>query len=192
MTEGCEIVMPQLGESIARGSITRWLVAVGDRVERDQPLFEVSTDKVDAEIPSPASGVLTRIYYPVGTTVPVNTIVAWIGPEAPDIAPPPEVELNPQGGEQKQADSQPSSLGGDRILWSVLVVWFTVRLLWDLYEVSQGEEKLYTSLMPATVLLFCAAQLVKAKKGLPYKLLLLASGALLLAFVVAVFRVHLP
>ena len=52
-----EVVMPQMGESIAEGTITRWLVKVGDRVERDQPLFEISTDKVDAEIPSPAAGL---------------------------------------------------------------------------------------------------------------------------------------
>ena len=51
-----EVIMPQMGESIAEGTITKWLVQVGERVERDQPLFEISTDKVDAEIPSPASG----------------------------------------------------------------------------------------------------------------------------------------
>ena len=56
-----EVVMPQMGESIAEGTITKWLVKVGDKVERDKPLFEISTDKVDAEIPSPASGVLLEI-----------------------------------------------------------------------------------------------------------------------------------
>lgn len=73
--------MPQMGDSIAEGTITKWLVEVGSRVERDQPLFEIATDKVDAEIPSPSSGVLGGILYPAGTTVPVNTVVAWI--EAP-------------------------------------------------------------------------------------------------------------
>ncbi|MBW8878871.1 MAG: 2-oxoglutarate dehydrogenase, E2 component, dihydrolipoamide succinyltransferase [Acidobacteria bacterium] len=74
-----EVVMPQMGESIAEGTITRWLVKVGDKVERDQPLFEISTDKVDAEIPSPASGTLLEIRNKEGETVPVNQVVATIG-----------------------------------------------------------------------------------------------------------------
>src|SRR4028119_2200213 len=74
-----EVVMPQMGESIAEGTITRWLVKVGDRVERDQPLFEISTDKVDAEIPSPAAGVLLAVRNKEGETVPVNQVVATIG-----------------------------------------------------------------------------------------------------------------
>ena len=74
-----EVVMPQMGESIAEGTITKWLVKVGDKVERDQPLFEISTDKVDAEIPSPASGVLTEIRNQEGETVAVNKVVALIG-----------------------------------------------------------------------------------------------------------------
>src|SRR6476661_5526035 len=74
-----EVVMPQMGESIAEGTITRWLVKVGDKVERDQPLFEISTDKVDAEIPSPASGTLLEIRNKEGETVPVNQVVASIG-----------------------------------------------------------------------------------------------------------------
>ncbi|HKC64847.1 MAG TPA: dihydrolipoamide acetyltransferase family protein [Pyrinomonadaceae bacterium] len=71
-----EVVMPQMGESIAEGTITRWLKNVGDRVERDEPLFEISTDKVDAEIPSPAAGVLTEIKFKEGETVEVNKVVA--------------------------------------------------------------------------------------------------------------------
>lgn len=74
-----EVIMPQMGESIAEGTITRWLVKVGDRVERDQPLFEISTDKVDAEIPSPADGVLLEIKFEEGATVPVNDVVATLG-----------------------------------------------------------------------------------------------------------------
>jgi pyruvate dehydrogenase E2 component (dihydrolipoamide acetyltransferase) len=74
-----EVVMPQMGESIAEGTITKWLVKVGDKVERDQPLFEISTDKVDAEIPSPAAGVLIEIRNQEGETVPVNQVVATIG-----------------------------------------------------------------------------------------------------------------
>ena len=71
-----EVVMPQMGESIAEGTITKWLKKVGDHVERDEPLFEISTDKVDAEIPSPAAGTLTEIRFKEGETVEVNKVVA--------------------------------------------------------------------------------------------------------------------
>ena len=71
-----EVVMPQMGESIAEGTITKWLKNVGERVERDEPLFEISTDKVDAEIPSPAAGTLTEVRFKEGETVEVNTVVA--------------------------------------------------------------------------------------------------------------------
>ncbi|HEY0591647.1 MAG TPA: biotin/lipoyl-containing protein, partial [Thermoanaerobaculia bacterium] len=64
-----DVVMPQMGESIAEGTVTRWIKNVGDRVERDEPLFELSTDKVDAEIPSPAAGILTEILAKEGETV---------------------------------------------------------------------------------------------------------------------------
>jgi 2-oxoglutarate dehydrogenase E2 component (dihydrolipoamide succinyltransferase) len=74
-----EIVMPQMGESIFEGTITKWLKKVGDLVQKDEPLFEISTDKVDAEIPSPVDGVLTGIEVAEGATVQVNTVVAVIG-----------------------------------------------------------------------------------------------------------------
>ena len=74
-----EIVMPQMGESIFEGTITKWLKKVGDQVQKDEPLFEISTDKVDAEIPSPVDGVLTEIKTAEGATVEVNTVVAVIG-----------------------------------------------------------------------------------------------------------------
>ena len=73
-----DVVMPQMGESIAEGTIVRWIKKVGDTVERDEPLFEISTDKVDAEIPSPAAGVITEIRAKEGETVDVNTVVAVI------------------------------------------------------------------------------------------------------------------
>ncbi|HET7699194.1 MAG TPA: dihydrolipoamide acetyltransferase family protein [Vicinamibacterales bacterium] len=73
------VVMPQMGESIAEGTIVRWIKKVGDNVDRDEPLFEISTDKVDAEIPSPSAGVLTEIKVKEGETVPVNSVVAVIG-----------------------------------------------------------------------------------------------------------------
>jgi pyruvate dehydrogenase E2 component (dihydrolipoamide acetyltransferase) len=74
--------MPQMGESVAEGTIVRWMKKVGDVIERDEPLFEISTDKVDAEIPSPAAGVLTEIKVKEGETVPVNSVVAVIGEAA--------------------------------------------------------------------------------------------------------------
>ncbi len=79
------VVMPQMGESIAEGTIVRWIKQVGDSVDRDEPLFEISTDKVDAEIPSPAAGVLTEIKVQAGETVAVNEVVATIG-DASEIA----------------------------------------------------------------------------------------------------------
>jgi pyruvate dehydrogenase E2 component (dihydrolipoamide acetyltransferase) len=77
-----DVIMPQMGESIVEGTITKWLKKAGDRVEKDEPLFEISTDKVDAEIPSPAAGVLSEIKIPEGATVGINTVVAVIAAEA--------------------------------------------------------------------------------------------------------------
>src|SRR4029077_10615913 len=74
-----DVVMPQMGESIAEGTIVRWIKKVGEQVERDEPLFEISTDKVDEEIPSPAAGILTDIKVKEGETVAVNSVVATIG-----------------------------------------------------------------------------------------------------------------
>jgi pyruvate dehydrogenase E2 component (dihydrolipoamide acetyltransferase) len=74
-----DVVMPQMGESIFEGTITKWLKKTGDKVQRDEPLFEISTDKVDAEIPAPASGVLQEIKVSEGNTVQVNTVVGVIG-----------------------------------------------------------------------------------------------------------------
>jgi 2-oxoglutarate dehydrogenase E2 component (dihydrolipoamide succinyltransferase) len=89
-----DVVMPQMGESIFEGTITKWLKKPGDKVERDEPLFEISTDKVDAEIPSPSAGVLKEIKIPEGQTVPIQTVVAVIdgagaaAASAPAAAPP--------------------------------------------------------------------------------------------------------
>src|SRR6266850_2226956 len=94
-----DVLMPQMGESIAEGTLSKWLKKVGDPVKRDEPLFEISTDKVDAEIPAPAAGVLAEIKVQEGQTVPVQTLVAVLEtqagataskpPEAPKAAPPP-------------------------------------------------------------------------------------------------------
>ncbi|HEX7830584.1 MAG TPA: 2-oxoglutarate dehydrogenase, E2 component, dihydrolipoamide succinyltransferase [Thermoanaerobaculia bacterium] len=81
-----DVVMPQMGESIAEGTVSKWLKKVGDKVDRDEPLLEISTDKVDAEIPSPAAGVLTEILAKEGDTVPVNAVVARIAAEGGETA----------------------------------------------------------------------------------------------------------
>src|SRR3982074_2945588 len=82
-----DIIMPQMGESIVEGTITKWLKKPGDKVQRDEPLFEISTDKVDAEIPAPASGVLREIKVSEGTTVGVNTVVGTIATDGEAAAP---------------------------------------------------------------------------------------------------------
>ena len=90
-----DVIMPQMGESIAEGTISKWIKQVGDEVKRDEPIFEISTDKVDAEIPAPNAGVLAEILVQQGATVAVNTVVARIETEkgaavaAPAAAPPP-------------------------------------------------------------------------------------------------------
>ena len=76
-----DVIMPQMGESIAEGTLSRWLKKVGDEVKRDEPIFEISTDKVDAEIPAPTAGVLAEIIVAEGITVPVNAVVARIETE---------------------------------------------------------------------------------------------------------------
>jgi 2-oxoglutarate dehydrogenase E2 component (dihydrolipoamide succinyltransferase) len=91
------VIMPQMGESIAEGTITKWMKKVGERVERDEPLFEISTDKVDAEIPSPAAGILTKILATENETVAVNSVVAVIdGESAVDSAPAPAATAAPR------------------------------------------------------------------------------------------------
>ncbi len=107
-----EVVMPQMGESIAEGTITKWLKKVGERVERDEPLFEISTDKVDAEIPSPAAGTLTEVRFKEGDTVEVNTVVAVLdGDQAAAAAPPAPaakpVEEKPAAPPEPPAPSPP-------------------------------------------------------------------------------------
>ncbi|HLQ59936.1 MAG TPA: biotin/lipoyl-containing protein, partial [Gemmatimonadales bacterium] len=84
-----EVLMPQMGESIAEGTLSKWLKKVGDPVKRDEPLFEISTDKVDAEIPAPAAGVLAEIKVQEGQTVPVQTLVAVLETEKGAAAPAP-------------------------------------------------------------------------------------------------------
>jgi pyruvate dehydrogenase E2 component (dihydrolipoamide acetyltransferase) len=97
-----DIVMPQMGESIVEGTITKWLKKPGDKIQRDEPLFEISTDKVDAEIPAPASGVLQEIKVTEGTTVQVNTVVGTIASDG-------EVTAKPAPAEKKATPAQPAA-----------------------------------------------------------------------------------
>jgi pyruvate dehydrogenase E2 component (dihydrolipoamide acetyltransferase) len=121
------VVMPQMGESIAEGTIVRWIKKVGDSVDRDEPLFEISTDKVDAEIPAPAAGVLTAIKVKEGETVPVNSVVAVIGTAGdaketvPDAARPSASAVTTSGvpeaaGGQPEVASRAGSETGDESL----------------------------------------------------------------------------
>src|SRR5258706_1524318 len=115
-----EVIMPQMGESIAEGTITKWMKKVGDAVKRDEPIFEISTDKVDAEIPSPVAGTLTEIRVQEGQTVAINTVVAVIGeagaqPAASAAAPaaaasaPVPAAAAPAEAPPKAAPSQPAA-----------------------------------------------------------------------------------
>jgi pyruvate dehydrogenase E2 component (dihydrolipoamide acetyltransferase) len=102
------VVMPQMGESVAEGTIVRWLKKVGDAVERDEPLFEISTDKVDAEIPSPTAGVVSEVKVKEGETVPINTVVAVID-ETASAPPPSPVATARQASAPAAAPSAPSA-----------------------------------------------------------------------------------
>ncbi len=103
-----DVVMPQMGESIAEGTVSKWLKNVGDKVERDEPLLEISTDKVDAEIPSPAAGVLTEILVKEGDTVPVNAVVARIAAEGESAQPKPAAEAPAQETKQEAPAAAPA------------------------------------------------------------------------------------
>ncbi|MGA9564223.1 MAG: 2-oxoglutarate dehydrogenase, E2 component, dihydrolipoamide succinyltransferase [Candidatus Korobacteraceae bacterium] len=124
-----DIVMPQMGESIFEGTITKWLKQPGDKVQRDEPLFEISTDKVDAEIPAPASGTLQEIKVEAGNTVQVNTVVGVIGDgdgasapapakAAAPAAPAPEAKKEaappPPPPAAKQPEPEPESDNGEQ------------------------------------------------------------------------------
>jgi pyruvate dehydrogenase E2 component (dihydrolipoamide acetyltransferase) len=113
-----DVVMPQMGESIAEGTIVKWLKKVGEKIERDEPLLEISTDKVDAEIPSPSSGTLTEIIAQEGQTVGVNTVVARIGAEgeaAGTSAPaPPPPQPAAQATKAEPAQAPPAQIDTER------------------------------------------------------------------------------
>jgi pyruvate dehydrogenase E2 component (dihydrolipoamide acetyltransferase) len=106
-----DIIMPQMGESIVEGTITKWLKKPGDKVQRDEPLFEISTDKVDAEIPAPASGVLQEIKVTEGTTVGVNTVVGTIAVDGEAAAKPAKAAPAPAppAKEEKKEEKKPAA-----------------------------------------------------------------------------------
>ncbi len=120
-----DVIMPQMGESIFEGTITKWLKKPGDTVQQDEPLFEISTDKVDAEIPSPAAGVLSEIKVQAGTTVQINTVVATIGvagaaPAASKPAPAPSAAPAPAAEADTESDTVDAE-SGERVRSSPLV-----------------------------------------------------------------------
>ena len=109
-----DVIMPQMGESIAEGTVTKWMKNVGDKVQRDEPLFEISTDKVDAEIPAPASGTLKEIRVQPGATVPINTVVGVIAPEGEAVTtvPPRAPAAQPSAPSAPSASSQADGTPG--------------------------------------------------------------------------------
>ena len=116
-----DVVMPQMGESIFEGTITKWLKQPGDKVQRDEPLFEISTDKVDAEIPAPASGTLQEIKVQAGATVQVNTVVGVIGDGEAAAAPAPAAKKEaapppppPPAPAAKEPEPEPESESGEQ------------------------------------------------------------------------------
>ena len=128
-----EVVMPQMGESIVEGTITKWLKDPGDKIEKDEVLFEISTDKVDSEVPSPDAGVVEAIFFPEGETVEINTVVAYIGDGAKlgqrgepsrgatAAVPPPPVSTAAAPRSPEPAPPEPAAPAGKRIRSSPLV-----------------------------------------------------------------------
>jgi len=138
---GTDVVMPQMGESIFEGTITKWLKKVGDSVQRDEPLFEISTDKVDAEIPSPAAGTLFAIKVEAGNTVQINTVVAVIGGGAAKASAPAATTSAPASTSNTAAapdatTAAPAASHGERLRSSPLVRKIAKEHQLDLRQVS--------------------------------------------------------
>src|SRR5690349_6173577 len=109
-----DVIMPQMGESIFEGTLTKWLKKPGDKVQRDEPLFEISTDKVDAEIPAPASGVLKEVKIKEGTTVQVNTVVGIIDGDGAGASAAPAKPAAPEPAKAAPSPSAASTNGPSR------------------------------------------------------------------------------
>ena len=103
-----DVLMPQMGESIVEGTLTKWLKKAGDSVERDEPLFEISTDKVDTEIPSPSAGTLAEVLVQEGQTVGINTVVARISESGAAAAPAAAPQAAPPKAEEKKPEAAPA------------------------------------------------------------------------------------
>ena len=112
------IIMPQMGESIFEGTITKWLKNEGDRIERDEALFEISTDKVDTEIPSPVAGVLRKVICPVGSKVPINTVVALVEESGGGAASPPPAAAQAPAAPAPVPAAAPSADGDEKRVFS--------------------------------------------------------------------------
>jgi len=154
-----DVIMPQMGESIFEGTLTKWLKKPGDKVQRDEPLFEISTDKVDAEIPAPASGVLKEVKIKEGTTVQVNTVVGIIdgdgagasaaaavkpaAPESPKAAPAPSAAST--NGPSRPAQTAPAPQGKDETETETAPAGYGQQAS-NVTEINQGEgERLRSS-----------------------------------------------
>src|SRR5512140_3548727 len=101
-----DVVMPQMGESIVEGTLTKWLKKSGERIERDEPLFEISTDKVDTEIPSPVAGVLAQVLVEEGKTVAINTVVGRIDEGGVAVAAAPKAVAEPAPAAEPAAEPE--------------------------------------------------------------------------------------
>src|SRR6058998_318098 len=110
-----DVLMPQMGESIAEGTLSKWLKKLGDEVKRDEPLFEISTDKVDAEIPAPSAGVLAEIKVQEGQTVPVQTLVAVIETDKSAATTTPAKAASPAAPPVAAAQRAPAAPGGTAV-----------------------------------------------------------------------------
>src|SRR2546429_7801891 len=110
-----DVLMPQMGESIAEGTLSKWLKKLGDEVKRDEPLFEISTDKVDAEIPAPSAGVLAEIKVQEGQTVPVQTLVAVIETDKSAATTTPAAAASPAAPPVAAAQPAPAAPGGTAV-----------------------------------------------------------------------------
>ena len=115
-TQTVEVVMPQMGVSVSEGTITKWLKQPGDTVEADESLLEISTDKVDTEVPSPGTGVLAEILVQEGETVEVGTKLATIAPEGADVGAPAAEEAPPEPATQEAAQEADQAASAETVV----------------------------------------------------------------------------